>query len=54
MRSRSLTDDPPSPPEQDTSDESEPEYTFEGFNVAFSEKIVLLPSEPRPGQRRPR
>jgi len=53
MPSRSLTDEPPPPPEQDTSDESEPEYTFEGFNVAFSEKIALLPSGPRPGERRP-
>jgi hypothetical protein len=52
MRSRSLTDDSPPPSEQDTPDEGEPEYTFEGFNVAFSEKIALLPPAVRSGDRR--
>lgn len=32
-------------------DAAEPAYVFDGFHIEFSEKLMLTPVPPRPGQR---
>jgi hypothetical protein len=44
MREKSSEEEPDSAEEGEShSDNQEPEYSFAGFNVEFSEKIVLTP-----------
>jgi hypothetical protein len=43
MLERSFAEEQDSSEEGAASDNQEPEYTFEGFTVEFSEKIVLTP-----------
>jgi hypothetical protein len=38
------------PLESPTNGDMEPEYTFEGFVVEFSTKVVLIPAGPPGGQ----
>jgi hypothetical protein len=43
MLERSFAEEQAPPDEGGSSDNQEPEYTFEGFTVEFSEKIMLTP-----------
>ena len=41
---RTFSDDDEAPEEKGTEANAEVEYAFEGFEVAFSEKVALLPA----------
>lgn len=43
MLERPFAEEQDPPEEGGSSDNREPEYTFEGFTVEFSEKIMLTP-----------
>ena len=51
MWNRAFSDDTDQP--ADGSPGSEPEYTFDGFKVDFSEKVMLIPWEGH-GKKEPR
>ena len=47
VRTRAFADDADAP--EKTAPSDEPEYSFEGFKIEFSEKIALTPVGPRRG-----
>ena len=46
MLARQMGDDQTTPDDSASADKPEPEYTFEGFTIDFSEKVMLTPAGP--------
>jgi hypothetical protein len=48
MLSKQMTDNQTTADDSASSDKQEPEYSFEGFNIDFSEKVMLTtPAGPK-------
>jgi len=53
MLERPLSEEEGMSEEGESTESNEPDYNFEGFNIEFSEKIMLIPFGPvRAGKRK--